>query len=126
MENVSVVFTILDEHKSYLPGYKEVRGRIVFDVKMDFTRKARWVAACHKTTDPVMSIYAGVVSRESIHIAFINTVLNALDVWAVDIQNAYLLAPCSEKDYLTCGVEWGTELVERKALIVRVLYGLKS
>ena len=63
-----------------------------FDLKMDFTRKARWVAAGHKTPDPIRSAYAGVVSRESVRIAFTYAALNGLDVWAADIRNAYLQA----------------------------------
>ena len=45
---------------------------------MDFTRKARWVLDGHKSPDPVGSKYAGVVSRESVRIAFTYAALNAL------------------------------------------------
>eukprot|EP00957_Ditylum_brightwellii_P109025 8316709-Ditylum_brightwellii.AAC.1 len=67
-----------------------VTGHIIFDVKMDFTGKARLVLDGHKTPDPVESMYAGVVSRESVKIAFTYAALNNLDAWAADIQNAYL------------------------------------
>ena len=50
------------------PGYSKSSGHLVFDVKMDFTRKARWVKDGHLTPDPVDSNYAGVVSRESVRI----------------------------------------------------------
>eukprot|EP00957_Ditylum_brightwellii_P107688 8215726-Ditylum_brightwellii.AAC.1 len=60
---------------------------------MDFTRKARWVLDEHKTPNPVGSMYAGVVSRESVRIAFSYAAINNLDVWAAGIQNAYLQAP---------------------------------
>ena len=93
---------------------------------MDFTRKARWVAAGHKTPDPIRSTYAGLVSKESVKIAFTYAALNDLDVFAADIQNAYLQAPCSEKYYITCGIEWRPDLVGRQAKIVRALYVLKS
>ena len=73
---------------------------MVFDVKMDFTRKARWVLDGHKTPDPEGSTYAGVVSRESVRIAFTYAALNDLDIFAGDIQNAYLQAPSSRKDYI--------------------------
>ena len=126
MKNVSIAFSMIEEGSKPPPGYKHVGGRIIFDVKMDFTRKARWVAAGHKTPDPIRSTYAGVVSRESVRIAFTYAALNDLDVFAADIQNAYLQAPCSEKYYITCGIEWGPDLVGRQAKIVRALYGLKS
>ena len=93
---------------------------------MDFTRKARLVFGGHKTSDPVGSTYAGVVSRESVRIAFTYAVLMGLDVMTADIQNAYLSAPCSQKYYTVCGPEFGSELQGNKALIVRALYGGKS
>ena len=62
----------------------------MFDIKMDFSRKVRWVAAGHKTPDPIISTYTGVVSRESVRIAFTFAALNDLDFFAADIQNAYL------------------------------------
>ena len=88
-----------------------VTGHIIFDVKMDFTRKARWVLDEHKTPDPDGSTYAGVVSRDSVRIAFTYAALNSLDVMAADIQNAYLQAPSSQKHYIVCGAEFGLENV---------------
>ena len=76
---------------------------------MDFTRKARWVLDGHKTTDPIGSTYAGVVSRESVRIALTYAALNELDVFAADIQNAYLQAPSSQKDYIICGPDFGVK-----------------
>ena len=52
--------------------------------------------------------------------------LNGLDIFAADIQNAYLQAPSSEKHYIECGVEFGLENVGKLALIRRALYGGKS
>ena len=62
-------FQLLENDKSLPVGYKPATGHIVFDVKMDFTRKARWVLDGHRTADPTGSTYAGVVSRESVCIA---------------------------------------------------------
>ena len=47
-------------------GYTKLSGHLIWSVKMDFTRKARWVVDGHKTPGPVGSKYAGVVSRESV------------------------------------------------------------
>ena len=93
---------------------------------MDFTRKARWVLDGHKTPDPSGSTYAGVVSRESVRIAFTYAALNGLQVCAADIRNAYLQAPSSQKDYVICGPEFGLENVGKPALIHRALYGGKT
>ena len=70
MFNVGIAFEVLEEKQSAPPGWSKVTGHFVWDVKMDFTRKARWVLDGHKTPDPIGSAYAGVVSRESIRIAF--------------------------------------------------------
>ena len=126
MRNNGVAFEIQEENKKAPPGWSFVTGHIVFDVKMDFTRKARWVLDGHKTPDPQGSTYAGVVSRESVRIAFTYAALNGLDIFAGDIQNAYLQAPSSQKDYIVCGPEFGLENVGRTALIHRALYGGKT
>ena len=99
---------------------------MIFDVKMDFTRKARWVLDGHKTPSVAGSTYAGVVSRETVRIALTYAALNGLDVCACDIRNAYLQAPSTQKDYIICGPEFGLENVGKKALIHRALYGGKS
>ena len=97
-----------------------------FDVKMDFTRKARWVKDGHKTLEPELSTFAGVVSRESVRIALTYAALNDIAVTTCDIRNAYLQAPSSERHYVICGAEFGLEHVGRLALIRRALYGGKS
>ena len=109
MYNVGVAFEILDEGVHVPHGWKQVTGHLVWDVKMDFTRKARWVLDGHKTPDLIGSTYAGVVSRESVHIALTYAALNELDVFAADIRNAYLQAPSSQKEYIICGPEFGVE-----------------
>eukprot|EP00957_Ditylum_brightwellii_P135793 10357071-Ditylum_brightwellii.AAC.1 len=76
---------------------------------MNFTRKARWVLDGHKTANPIGSTYTGIVSRESVRIAFTYAALNDLSVCAADIQKAYLQASSSQKDYIICGPEFGLE-----------------
>eukprot|EP00957_Ditylum_brightwellii_P130636 9965706-Ditylum_brightwellii.AAC.1 len=93
---------------------------------MDFTRKARWVLDGHRTPTTNISTYAGVVLRESVHIAFTYAALNKLNVRAADIQNAYLQAPSLRKDYIICDPEFGLENVGKVALIHRELYGGKT
>ena len=59
-------------------------------------------------------------------IALTYAALNELDVFAADIQNAYLQGPSSQKDYIICGPEYGVENIGRIALIHRALYGGKA
>jgi len=92
---------------------------------MDFTQKAWWVKDGHKTPDSTTSSFAGVVSRESIRIGLTYAALLGLPVIGGDIQNTYLQAPSSEKHFIVCGPEFGTENVGRVALICRALYGGK-
>ena len=66
MKNVGIEFTILDLGKKDPPGWTKASGHLVFDVKMDFMRKARWVKDGHRSPDPTTSAYTGVVSRESL------------------------------------------------------------
>ena len=66
MYEVGVTFEVLEENAKAPAGWSKVTGHLVFDVKMDFTRKARWVLDGHKTPDIVGLTYAGVVSHESV------------------------------------------------------------
>ena len=63
MYNIGVAFEILEDEEAAPAGYTKVSGHLIWSVKMDFTRKARWVLDGRMTPDPVGSKYAGVVSR---------------------------------------------------------------
>ena len=126
MKNVIVAFDILDSGENVPVGHSKLGVHMVFDVKLDLTRKARLVADGHLTPDPVDSTYAGVVSRETVRVALTYAALMGLDVWAADIMNAFVQAPTTEKYYVECGPEFGTEYVGRKAVVKRALYGMKS
>ncbi len=72
---------------------------------------------------PPWITYAGVVSRDTVRIAFVMAALHDLQVKASDIKNAYLTAPTKEKILTKLGPEF--EANEGKvALICRALYGL--
>jgi hypothetical protein len=107
------------------PGWHKALGYIVFDIKMDFTWKARWVKDGHKTLDSTTSSFAGVVSRDSIRISLMYAALLGLPVIGADIRNAYLQAPSSEKYFIICCPEFGIENEGRVALIWRALYSGK-
>ena len=125
MGNVCVAFEILGPNAKAPPGWYKASGHIIFDLKMDFTRKARWVKDGHKTPDSSTSSFAGVVSQDSIRIALTHAALLGLPVIGADIRNAYLQAPSSEKHFIICGPEFGIENEGRVALIWRALYGGK-
>ena len=98
---------------------------MIFDVKMDFTRKARFVARGDLTTTTPDVTYSSVVCRDSVRLAFLIAGLNDLDIMACDISNAYLNAPCREKIWFQGGKDTSED--EGKVLIVdRALYGLRS
>jgi hypothetical protein len=99
---------------------------MIFDVKMDFTRKAWFVASGHMTDPPTSIMYSSVVYRDSVCIAFLLAALNDINPLASDIGNAYLNAPAREKVYTTAGPEFGPELEGKSVLIIRALYGLNS
>jgi hypothetical protein len=111
-----------------LIGFQEIGCHIIFDVnKMDFKRKARFVAGGHMTTAPSSMTYSSVVSRDSIRLAFLIVALNDLDIMSYDLENAYLNAPaCREKIWfegggIECGEDYG-----KVCIVVCSLKGLKS
>jgi hypothetical protein len=107
-----------------LVGYQEITCHWVFDVKMDLTRKARFVANGSQTVTPSQT-YSSVVSRDSVRLAFLLASLHGVDLKACDIGNAYLNATTREKIWFRAGPEF-KEHQGKVVLITRALYGLKS
>ena len=107
------------------PVWKKASCHLIYDVKMDFTQKIRWVKDGHQKTNPKTSCYAGVVSCESIQIPLTYAALHKIDVKAANIQNEYLQSPSSEKHFIYCVEEFGLEHAVSVALIRRSLYGGK-
>ena len=115
----------LRQDKTAYVGFQEIACHMIFDVKMDLTRKARFVAGGHLTEPPASITYSSVVSRDSVRLAFLIAALNDLDIMACDVKNAYLNAACREKVWFVAGSEFGS----RQGMIVKIvraLYGLKS
>ena len=75
-DNVQVAFKFLDDNEPTPVGHKEIPCHIIFDIKMDFTRKARFVAGGHKTDPPTSLTYSSVVARDSVRIGFLIAALN--------------------------------------------------
>jgi hypothetical protein len=120
MQNVRIAFDILEDSSLPPQDYQFVRCHMVFGVKMeDFRRKARLVAGGHMTKAPATLTYASVVSRETVRLALTVAALNDIDVWASDVLNAYITAPCSEKIWTNLGPEFESDRGKRALVDVR-------
>ena len=105
-------------------GYQEIRCHVIFDVKMDFICKARFVAGGHNTDKTQSITYLSVVSRDIVRLVFLITGINYLDKLAGDVTDAYLNSKYCEKIWFKGGIETGED--KGKVLIItRALYGLK-
>jgi hypothetical protein len=69
---------VLKPNALKLVGHTWVPCHMIFDIKMDFTCKARFVAGGHVTHLPCSITYASVVSRDSVQIALLIAALNDL------------------------------------------------
>ena len=87
MNKVKVAWTAVDDvspeqartrKESSMIGYQEIRCHVIVNVKMDFTRKAGFVAGGHTTDTPSSITYSSVVSRDSVRLAFLIAGLNDL------------------------------------------------
>lgn len=122
MREISVDFEILENGQKTPPMWKWSNRHLFFDVKIDFTRNNLWVKSRHKTSNPEISSYAGVISRESIQIALTYAALHGINIMSGDMQSVYLQMPLSEKNYIICGKEFELKHIRKVALIWRVLY----
>jgi hypothetical protein len=97
MKNNAIAFQFLEDGEQVPVGSTWIPFHMIFDVKCDLTRKARFVAGGHWTQASSQLTYSSVVTRESIRIAFLIAALNELDILAADVGNAYLQAPARER-----------------------------
>jgi hypothetical protein len=111
--------------KAAYVAFQEIKCHMIFDVKMDLTRKARFVAGVHMTEAPASITYSSVVSRDGVRIAFLIAALNDIKILACDVGNAYLNVPCREKVWFTAGPEFGSQQ-GTVVKVVRASFGLKS
>jgi hypothetical protein len=125
MKNSRIAFKLLETGEKPPVGHKEITCHLIFDLKLDMTRKARYVAGGHLTDVPTSMTYSTVVSRDTVRIGFLVAALNDLDILAGDIQNAFLEAPTKEKIFFYAGDEWRADK-DKVVVVVRALYGLKS
>ena len=100
MHNVGIDFEILYRDQHMPVGWNKFTGYMVFDVKIDSKRKARWLLDGHRNPYSLGFIYAGVLFRESTRIEMTYAALNGLDVVTDDIRNSYAQAASSHNDYI--------------------------
>ena len=59
-------------------------------------------------------------------IALTYAALYGLDLWAADIMNGFVQAPTTEKYWVECGPEFGSDNIGKQAVVIRALYGMES
>ncbi len=124
--HVRPAFQILDKGAKPPIGSKWIPCHMIFDIKMDFMRKARFVAGGHVIDPPTSITYSSVVARDSVCLAFLIAAFNDLDILSADIGSAYLSAPTKEEVHTTCGIEFGQNHQSCVGIITEALNGLKS
>ena len=87
-----------------LKVFQEITCQIVFDVKMGFTRKARYVANVAMNNTPMCLCYSSILSRDSVRIAFLVATLNDLYIFVCAITNSYLNAILRDKIWFVEGL----------------------
>ena len=121
-------FTPKQVQKDQVPELQSFQGigcHCIFDIKMDFTHKCRFVAASHTTEAPALLTYLSIVSCDSVQLAFLIAALNGVDILSCDLENTYLNAKCHEKIWFKAGVECGKD-IGKVCVVTHALYGLKS
>ena len=72
-------YTFLEQDKKVTIGYQHIDCHMIFDVKMDFTQKAQFVAGGQTTEALTLLTYSSLVSCESVRNTFTVAVLNGLE-----------------------------------------------
>jgi hypothetical protein len=106
-------------------GSQEIGCHIVFDIKMDFMRKACCIAGGHTTDAPSSLTYSSVMSCDSIRLAFLIAAWNDIDIMSCNLENTYLYAPCCKKIWFEGGIKC-SKVQGKVCVLVHSLYGLKS
>jgi hypothetical protein len=84
-------------------------------LKLDLSRKARFVAGGRMTEQPPSLTYVSVVSRGSVRLAFLIVALNDLDILSADLINAHLNALTKERVHTFCGPEFGHQFLKKNS-----------
>ena len=106
MKNSRVDFKLCKKGEKAPVGHTKITCHKIFDLKIDMTKKARYVAGGHLTDVPTYMTYSSVVSRDTVCIGFLMASLDNLVILAIDIHNDLLEAPTKEKIFFCAGDEW--------------------
>ena len=93
MRNSHVAFNLCEKGDKAPVGHTKINCHLIFDLRPDMTRNARYFSGGYLTDFPTYMTYSSVVSRDKVHIGFLMSILNNLDVLARDIQDGFLEAP---------------------------------
>jgi hypothetical protein len=91
MKNTKQAFQVFEENKMIPIGYKWIKCHLIFNMKIDFTRRERFITGGHMTYPPSNITYCNVVSCESMRIAFILAALNDVELLTTGIGNTCLM-----------------------------------
>ena len=81
------------------PGNKKSPFHMIYDVKFDDRRKARFVAGGHLTVDPGEGAYAGVIAPEAMRLGVFAALLKNLQGVAADM-GMHIYMPKLVKNYI--------------------------
>ena len=76
IKNSRVAFKLREKGEKAPVGYTQITCHLIFDLKLNMTQKARYVAGGHLTDVPTYMTYSSVVSRDTLRIGLIMTALN--------------------------------------------------
>ncbi len=97
-------FRVLGDDEVLPEDYTRIPYHLIWDIKFDGRRKCRLVAGGHRTPSVAPEeVYSGVVSMETIRMAFVLASMNNLEVCAADISTAFHYGKTREKVYVIAG-----------------------
>ena len=71
MNNSHIAFKLLEIYGKISVGYNNITWHLVFDLKLDTTRKAWYVAGGNIMDVPTHMNYSSVMSCDTVHIGFL-------------------------------------------------------
>ena len=83
---------MVEIHRKLPVGYTEITCHLVFDLKLDMTRKYLYMTGGNLMDVATYMTYLSVVSRDNVCIGFLMASMNGLFILSLDIHNALLEA----------------------------------
>ena len=123
MKNVKVAFDFLNDGDTPPINFKRITCHLIFDMKFDLTRKARYVGGGHMTKVQTSMSYSTVVSRDTVKSMVLIAAIIGLDMKMCNIGNIYLNADTRERVWFIAGDEWNDRCVT-KLIILRYFKSL--